>query len=178
MPTYTQIGSAITVGGAGSSSVEFTSIPSTYTDLVVVGSTRSSTGDVALLYRLNATTSGYTGKYLGGTGSAAESGNLTTLTAGAGGTWGRVGNAGNNSSSMTSSTFSNWQMYFPNYAGSTNKSSSFDSVVENNATTAFAELDALLWSNTAAITSIGFAISGSGSFVQYSTFYLYGVSNA
>jgi len=178
MPTFTQIGSAVVVGGAGSSSVEFTSIPSTYTDLVVIGSTRSSSTDLSLLYRLNSTTSGYTGKYLGGTGSAAESGNLTTLTAGAGGTWGRAGNAGNNSSSMTASTFSNWQMYIPNYAGSTNKSISFDSVVENNSTTAYAELDALLWSNTAAITSIAFAINGSGSFVQHSTFYLYGVSNA
>jgi hypothetical protein len=160
------------------SSVTFSSIPATYTDLKVVGSTRSSTSDQTLLYRFNASTSNYTAKYLGGTGTATESGNLTTLTAGAGGTWGRIANAGVNASTTTATTFSNWELYIPNYASANNKSSSFNSVTENNATEAFAEVDAPLWSDTAAITSVEFAVYNTGSFVQYSTFYLYGIKNS
>jgi hypothetical protein len=175
--TYEAI-ATVTVGSGGAASIEFTSIPATYTDLKVVASVRSTTTDETLLYRLNGTTTGYTGKYLGGTGSASESANLTTLTAGAGGTWGRAANAGVNGSSTTASTFSNWEMYIPNYTSANNKSVSFDSVTENNATTAYAELDALLWSNSAAITSIAFAVNNSGSFAVNSTFFLYGIKNS
>jgi hypothetical protein len=162
---------------ATAASVTFANIPQTgYTDLKIVASVRSTTTNETLLYRLNGTTTGYTGKYLGGTGSATESANLTTLTAGAGGTWGRAANAGVNGSSTTASTFSSWEMYIPNYTSANNKSVSFDSVTENNATTAYAELDALLWSDTAAITTVAFAVNGSGSFVAGSTFSLYGIA--
>jgi hypothetical protein len=83
-----------------------------------------------------------------------------------------------NISTTTSSTFANSQLYIPNYAGSTNKSSSMDGVSENNATGANAFLNANLWSNTAAITSITLTPEGGDNIVQYSTAYLYGVSNA
>jgi len=174
--TYTLISSNTLT--TTTSSVTFSSIPATYTDLKVVGSTRSSTSDQTLLYRFNASTSNYTSKYLGGTGTAAESASFTTLTAGAGGTWGRIGNAGVNASTTTATTFSNWELYIQNYASANNKSSSFNSVTENNTTAAFAELDAPLWSDTTAITSVGFAVYNTGSFVQYSTFYLYGIKNS
>jgi len=78
----------------------------------------------------------------------------------------------------TANTFSNNELYIPNYAGSTNKSVSFDSVQENNGTTANAVLFAGLWSNTAAINRVTLASSGSNKFVQHSTAYLYGVKNA
>jgi hypothetical protein len=76
---------------------------------------------------------------------------------------------------MTASSFSSGEIYIPNYAGSTNKSYSIDSVTEQNATGALAELIAGLWSQTAAITQITLS---SSNFQQYSTAYLYGVSNA
>jgi len=76
----------------------------------------------------------------------------------------------------TASTFGNGQVYIPNYAGSNNKSTSADTVSEDNATLAYSALTAGLWSNTAAITSI--TIAAVTNFAQYSTAYLYGISNA
>ncbi len=71
-------------------------------------------------------------------------------------------------------TFANGEIYIPNYTASVNKSVSIDSVTENNATSAIAALDAGLWANTAAITSINLN-GNNGNFVQYSTAYLYGI---
>jgi hypothetical protein len=174
-----------TVGSGGAASIDFTSIPSTFTDICVKlslrsNSTTSNTGQYdVLLYRLNSSTSGYTAKYISGNGAAAESNSNTTATsASAGGTWGRVANGGVVNSLATASTFSNVELYIPNYAGSNNKSVSLDSVTEQNATNAIAELDAGLWSNTAAITSVSFALLVGTLFTQYSTAYLYGVKNA
>jgi hypothetical protein len=81
------------------------------------------------------------------------------------------------SGNATASTFGNFEIYLPNYAGSNNKSVSSDSVAENNATEAYTNLRALLWSSTAAINAIKFTL-GAGNFAQYSTATLYGISNA
>jgi hypothetical protein len=67
-------------------------------------------------------------------------------------------------------------IYIPNYAGSSNKSVSIDSVTENNATGAYSGLTAALFASTAAITSFG--ISTGSNFVQYSTATLYGIKNS
>ena len=79
---------------------------------------------------------------------------------------------------MTASTFANGEIYIPNYAGSTYKSLSADSVTETNATGAVRAFHATLWSNTAAINQITLTPDAGGNFVQYSTAYLYGVKNA
>jgi len=166
MPTFTQIGSAVTIGAGGAASIEFTSIPNTYTDLCLFISTRSAGGssDVAITFNTSGGT--YSQKRLTGNGSTAisEGGTNTPFR--------------NNSSGDTASTFANSVAYIPNYAGSTQKSFSVDSVNENNATTARAQLTAGLWDQTAAITKITLTIPGSENFTQYSTAYLYGVSNA
>jgi hypothetical protein len=84
-----------------------------------------------------------------------------------------------NANSSTASTFGNFQMYIPNYAGSSNKSVSIDAVTENNATAAEANLVAGLWSSTAAITSITLYNYGSvTNFMQHSTATLYGIKNS
>ena len=78
----------------------------------------------------------------------------------------------------TSSTFGNIEAYIPNYTSANYKSVSCDGAAENNASANTNRVDSLsasLWSNTAAITSIALT-SQSGNFVQYSTFYLYGVA--
>jgi hypothetical protein len=59
-----------------------------------------------------------------------------------------------------------------------NKSSSSDGVTENNGAATTMALGANLWSNTAAITSIEIVGAASADFVEHSTAYLYGISNA
>jgi hypothetical protein len=170
--TFIKIASA-TVGSGGASSIDFTSIPSTYTDLCVKLSLRS-TGDVVnTSIRFNGSTSGYSMRYLTGDGSSASSG--TT----GGDTYFLT--YGINASSFTSNSFANTELYIPNYTGSANKSMSMDAVTENNATTAFASLVAHLWSNTSAITSIGisaFPWGGLNNIAQHSTATLYGIKNS
>ncbi len=78
---------------------------------------------------------------------------------------------------FSASTFASTEVYIPNYAGSTNKSYAVDQVQETNGTTAYMNLLAGLWSNTAAITSI--KIEGRDTtitMVQHSTATLYGIS--
>ena len=116
--------------------------------------------------RINGATTNFTYRSLEGSGSTAASYN------------GSVSNYGiPEVSSYTSSTFSSHEVYIPNYAGSTNKSFSVDAVTENNATASYADLIAGLWANSAAINQLTF-YAPTGSFVQYSTAYLYGVKNA
>jgi hypothetical protein len=55
---------------------------------------------------------------------------------------------------------------------------SFDIVSENNATQAYATLEAWLWSQTSSITSLGFSGLYGGTLAQYSTATLYGISNS
>ena len=168
--TYTLI-SSVTVGSGGAASIDFTSIPSTYTDLQLVMSLRSAGTGVSTRYAsvsFNSNTSNYSYRRLYGNGSSAGSDN---------GSLRLIGTIPG--STVTANTFASLQMYVPNYASSNNKSYSCDSVEENNATGAEADLIAGLWSNSAAITSIAIT-SDQGSFnlVQYSTAYLYGISNA
>ena len=157
-----------TVGSGGAGSIVFSSIPSTYTDLVLKLSIRSEgTSTNAVLLQLNGSSANGSIKAIEGNGSAASSWTDTSSYAG-----------NIPPSTYTASTFSNNEVYIPNYAGSTNKSSSVDSVTENNATAALADLQANLWSNTAAVTSITLNRNGTNNFAQYSTAYLYGVKNA
>jgi hypothetical protein len=166
MPANYVLLEKITVGAAGASSVTFSGIPQTgYTDLVVKVSARQTTGDVAYAnLRFNGSTTGYSYRSIEGDGSTAAS--YTSSAAAYGIT---------NTSAYTANTFNNVEFYVPNYTGSNNKSWSSDSVTETNATGAYADLIAGLWSNSAAITSIQL-FPNTGNFVQYSTFYLYGVA--
>lgn len=162
--TYTLI-SSVTVGAGGAASIDFTSIPATYTDLVLKVSARSTGVATSLDIALNGSTSSFTNKYLQGSGSAASSGSLARYAGLVTGT------------DQTASTFANCEIYIPNYAGNTNKSFSGDAVQENNATTSYAGLVANLWSNTSAITSISLT-NTTGNLAQYSTAYLYGIKNS
>jgi hypothetical protein len=168
MPTFTLIQPAVVVGSGGAASIDFTSIPSTYTDLVIKISARISTaGAASSTIRFNGVTTNYSSRYLIGAGTAGtSSGSASSIF---------VDTPAD--STYTANSFSNSEVYIPNYAGSTNKSLSVDIVNETNGTVVTQLLLAGLWSNTAAITSISI-LPGAGSFVQHSTAYLYGVSNA
>jgi hypothetical protein len=165
MPNTFELISASTVGSGGAASIDFTSIPSTFTDLCIKVSARNtSSGDIFSL-SFNGSTSSFSGIYIYYENTTVNSGSLARY-------GGRI-----NTSSTTASTFASTDIYIPNYAGSTNKSYSSDSVSENNAAAAAGSLIAGLWANTAAITSITLTPS-SANFAEFSTAYLYGVKNA
>jgi hypothetical protein len=158
----------VTVGSGGASSIDFTSIPQTFTDLKIVVSARSSRSAVSdwTSIQFNSNTSNYSMRVLAGSGTLAESATDTSI---------YLPCAGN---TATASIFGNSEYYIPNYTSANNKSVSGDGINENNATAAVSYLIAGLWSNTAAITSIKLQMLTSGqTFSQYSTATLYGVSN-
>jgi hypothetical protein len=166
--TYYRLNS-ITVGSGGIAQVDFTSIPQTYTDLLIKTSTNVSSLNVLRIRFNSVSSSDYTQKVLRGTGAAAASfsnagwDTLTYFTP-------SYNNDGAN-------IYSNNEYYIPNYTGSTTKSFSGDSVTEANATTAYQVLYAGLLNNTSAITSISL-FAQSGNFNQYSTFTLYGIKSS
>ena len=161
-----------TVGSGGASSITFSNIPQTYTDLCLVVSPRTDRASIATDYlkiTFNSNTSSYSGIQLRGDGSTTGSGTFSGI--------GATQYAGEiNASTSTTNTFSNVQIYIPNYTSSNYKSYSVESAMENNATANYLTLDAGLWSNTAAITSIAIAPGVGTNFVQYTTASLYGVS--
>ena len=170
--TYTLIASS-TVGSGGAASISFTSIPSTYTDLCIKYSVRSS-GNAAATYAYvtfnGSSSASYGMRRLYGfssTVASSESSNTSSI-AGAF----LVGG-----SDQTANTFGNGELYIPNYTSSNYKSVSGDSVDETNGTTAFKFLAGGLWSNTSAITTI--TLTGeTTNFAQYSTAYLYGIKKS
>ena len=173
--TYTLI-SSVTVGAGGAANIEFTSIPQTYTDLVVVLSGRTTAngdnyGEVDLSFNGAPSGTSYSWRRLMGTGASASS--ATNGSDDAINVWVINGSA------STASTFGNASFYIPNYTSSNNKSVSVDGVTENNANPqAIATLYAGLWASSSAITSLRFTVVYGTSFAQYSTAYLYGISNA
>jgi hypothetical protein len=160
----------VTVGAGGAADITFSSIPATYTDLVVKLSSRSDTAasSVGNFVQFNADTStaNYAFVQLVGDGSNAGSTSAATTTG--------VLFQRNTGSIATANTFGNSEMYIPNYTSANHKSVSNDGVTENNATAASAVLVASLWKNTAAITSMKI-FPGAGNFVQYTTATLYGI---
>lgn len=166
--TFTKI-ATVDVGSGGAANVTFSSIPSTYTDLCIMLSARFSSGAGFNLINFNGlSTANFANRILEGSGSSAISfiaGNTNYA-------------GGIDGSGDTANTFSNQQIYIPNYAGSANKSFGFDSVTENNATAAYADLGAILWSNTAAITEVKLQTHTGANYAQYSSFTLYGISKS
>jgi hypothetical protein len=155
--------------------MDFTSIPSTYTDLVLVVSGRSGAAYTrrTINFTINgsSTTTDYADKYLLGSGSAASSATDASGTQGYLTVWDAP------AALATASTFSNCQIYIPNYAStSTYKSVSVDGVGEDNITAAYMGLTAGIYQQNTAITSL--SVATQGSFVQYSSAYLYGVSKS
>lgn len=166
----------VTVGAGGASSIEFTSIPQTYTDLVIVCSARnSSSSGIDMGMRFNGNTgTNYSYRSVYGSGSTASSGSASSETL-----FTRAGYSAG--SGYTASTFSNVSYYIPNYTSSNNKSVSIDGANEQNSSTAYAQLVAGLWSQTSAITSVTLYVNSANTadnFAQYSTATLYGVTSA
>ena len=152
--------------GTAVASIEFTSIPQTYTDLKVVVSVRNTTTENGVLLSFNGSSANFTNFRLYGSGTAAYSFSGSDLFAYA------------VRSDHTASTFGNTEIYIPNYTSSAYKSISIDNTSERNSAPTEMALIAGLWSNTANITSIGLASTGAGTLAVNSTFYLYGIKNS
>jgi len=161
----------VTVGSGGAASITFSSIPQTYTDLVIKLSTRSLRNDVVDGYKIqfnsDTTAGNYVGRRLYGSGSSVGSDVQSNSAIPFG-----------NSANTTATTFGNAEFYIPNYTGSNYKSISVDGVAENNSATSYSGLAAYIWNSTAAISSITISTESGTNFVQYSTATLYGITSA
>jgi hypothetical protein len=170
--TYTLISSNVLTSSAAS--VTFSSIPATYTDLVLRISARTDFADwyENTLVTFNGTSSGYSSTFLRAFGSTVGNGRTSSTTT--------LNPAYTTSATATSNTFSSAEYYIPSYTVSQNKPISITNAAENNSTTQAANnATAGLWSNTAAITSIKLENAfGPGNFVSGSSFYLYGIKNS
>ena len=165
--TYTLISSNVLSSSAAS--VTFSSIPATFTDLVVRFSGRSDESGQTrsdLILVVNGTSANYSYTRLIGSGSAATSSRVSGTVS--------FGPGDINAADSTANTFTNGEIYIPSYLASQNKQISSILAQENNTTSAFIRAYANLWSNTAAITSITIG-TNSGYLVSGTTATLYGI---
>jgi hypothetical protein len=173
MATYTLISSNVLSSSAAS--VTFSSIPATYTDLVLRISARNDDTGVTETLRMQVNNNSgtvYSTTYLYGEGTNKISARDTSVS---------DINDGlrQNGGGATSNTFSNIEVYIPSYTASQNKPISGFSSAETNATSNNMNMvSANLVRDTNAITSIQLYNSSTKVFVSTSSFYLYGISNA
>lgn len=165
--TMTKIAS-IQVGAGTTYGFDFSNIPQTFTDLLVLVSARSTGNEIYLAAALNDNGSSvYSHKYLNGSGSSVASFSMSSFSY-----FTHFGSIA--SSSYTSNTFANSSIYIPNYTSASHKSISIDSVTENNATTSYQAIIAPLFASTSPITKV-YITGNSANLAQYSTATLYGI---
>ena len=167
MATYTLLSSNVLTTTAAS--VTFSSIPATYTDLIIRMSTRDDRVDTQnpINMTLNNNTSAvYSLTRLGGNGTSVSSASSFNQTS--------AQIYYENSTNSTSNTFTSSEFYIPNYAAFAQKPLSAVTATERNLTEAFIHANAILFNDTTAISS--FTLTPvSANFVAGSSFYLYGV---
>jgi hypothetical protein len=157
--TYENI--ATTTLGSPQTTITFSSIPGTYTDLIIVcAGNMSAGGAVDNIMRFNDDTgSNYSRTYLMGDGSSAVSGrnsNQTSLTL----------------PYWNSTAIHNTIIQINNYSNTTtNKSVLARNNMANESLIAYA----LLWRSTSAINKITISRGGTNDFATGSTFTLYGI---
>ncbi|CAB4178233.1 hypothetical protein UFOVP1462_49 [uncultured Caudovirales phage] len=165
--TYTLI--QRTVLNASAASITLSSIPQTFTDLVIKISGRTTYASPygeGIYISFNGLNTNMARRRLYG------------LATGSGGS----DNAANSYAAYTSAAsqsanaFGNSELYITNYTSSGYKLSYLDGGAENNAATAGLLLNANTWSATAAISSITLTPETGSNFVQYTSVSLYGVA--
>lgn len=171
MSTYVAIATT-TIGSGGAADITFTSIPSSYTDLIIKLSARGSYSVQAysMSMRFNSDTgNNYTTKALYGSGTTSGSETSSSIS------YIPVLINGNSS---TASSFGSAEIYIPNYTKSKQKSSYTSAFSETNATGAYLYTTSNVWTGTSAITSITLNALSSYVFNQYSTATLYGIASS
>lgn len=156
---------------SSASSVTFSSIPETYTDLRLIVSARSdwstSARDIIRVRFNGGSDTNNTTRYIWGDGATITSGTYAY-------TFGGYCPA----ATSTIETFGSSEIYIAGYAGTTYaKPISVSAADENNTTTGANIEGGARWNSTSAITSITLVLSV-GSFVAGSSFYLYGITRA
>lgn len=159
--------------GTSAASVTFSAIPSTFTDLCLKISARttfaSTNGNVFVRFNSDSAAN-YSYTMLQGTASAAYS---YTFPGETNDFAGAVSGA-----NATANTFGSIEMYIPSYTASQKKPLNSISASESNvASNVLIESIANLWQGTATITSITLS-TDSTSFAAGSSFYLYGIKNS
>jgi hypothetical protein len=152
------------VGAGGSTLLEFTNIPQTFTDLVMFCSMRDNFSNVSNDATLNVNGSTITFRQLYGTGQNIGA-NIPTQIA-----------RPIVSASASANVFGSTMIQFPNYSSTTTyKNITTDSVSEQNGTESYQVVGSGLLSSNSAITTITID-NGSSTFVQGTSVSLYGVS--
>ena len=163
--TYSTI--ATTTLGSTSADYTFSSIPGTYTDLVLVCSNVTNTSSQTLYARLNGDTgTNYSLTVLNGTGTAASSYRVSSTAQGM--------QLGLGLSGLSTTTPSQFNASFFNYSNTTTFKTS---ISRSGIASGEVEASVALWRSTAAITSITVRPSG-GSLQTGTVLTLYGISAA
>jgi hypothetical protein len=167
MATYIFIASA-TASSGNVASFDFTSIPQTYTDLVIIANTRNPAND-------------YGGFFIVPNGSTFN----TNTTAKRFGVYGTTNNYSTSTEVVwnidnATSYFANCRIYIPNYTSSTsNKVALLQGAQTGTGTDLVHHFSAWKWAQTGAITRIELRTdSGTNIFKQYSSAHLYGISKS
>jgi hypothetical protein len=170
--TYTLIAKYQATGGS-LASIDFTSIPQTFTDLLVKVPARSSLNDSSFNIYFN----GSTGSISGVTMSTYYAAPVTGL---AGGT---IGSAQITTNAITdvgrsANVFAGIELYLTNYANTTyNKKGWWTANQENFASQAAASTGWFVYGSSTAVSSMNLRLPAGGNFIQYSTAYLYGIKS-
>ena len=154
--------------GSAAASVTFSSIPQTYTDLVLVGNVQLTSAGQSLLYQFNSdTATNYSLTILKGNGTSATSDRRSNVNYQLAAGW--------DAGLPTSASFGTGIINIQNYSNAT----TFKTSLARGSNAAGGDVTATvnLWRNTAAITSVT-AYTGSGNFATGSTFVLYGIKAA
>jgi hypothetical protein len=171
--TYVLI-SSNTVSGSTTTQVQFSSIPQTYTDLVLRASVRIDANNTNPLRVVTNTdsTGVISGTSIERSGSTASANPYTAQSY-------ISGFGGINASGSTANTFSNFELYYPNYTLTVRKQISSFGVTENNAASSLivTNLAAHSRTTTAAVSTLTISAAGNN-FIAGSTFYLYGIKNS
>lgn len=168
--TYKLISSTTLTGTQ--STVVFSSIPATYTDLVIKMSTRSNKTswleEVYLRFNSDSTTK-YSYTALGQGGGSPFSSVVSNDTSATGSL--------TVAASSTSNTFALTEVYIPSYTASQNKPFSIIDAPEMNDASTYFQMESVasLYRSTTAISNILIGLVNGNSFVSGSSFYLYGI---
>jgi len=159
--TYTPI--ATTTLGSAAASYTFSSIASTYTDLVLIinGKTTAS-GEQATVRYNSDTGNNYSATSIYGDGSSAASGRSSNISF--------VPNGWFNAT-VPATTIIQVQ----NYSNTTTYKTS---IMRSNDTSSYIQANVGLWRSTSAINSIVIALSSGGNWATGTTFTLYGIAAA
>jgi hypothetical protein len=163
--------STVTVPSGGSASITFTGIPQIYTHLQIRYIARANAAVAGFLLWFNSDTSAnYSGHYLEADGSSVVSGGFVSSTP--------PFIAYCAPSSSGSNIFGTGVIDILDYAN-TNKNKTIRSLTgEDNNGSGYTGLISSSWRNTATVNTISLQPQSTNSFVQYTSFALYGIKGA